>query len=167
MDRQGSLMYDSKQDTLKHKKIVKELMTEVINELKKRANNHDNSKLHSPEKPIFDEYTPKLTNTTYGSNEYKQYLKEMQVALNHHYAHNRHHPEYFENGVQGMTLIDICEMLCDWKAATLRHTDGDVFKSVEINQERFGYGDELKQIFINTIHDWHEPKEAKSKCDKI
>lgn len=102
MDRQGSLMYDSKQDTLKHKKIVKELMTEVINELKKRANNHDNSKLHSPEKPIFDEYTPKLTNTTYGSNEYKQYLKEMQVALNHHYAHNRHHPEYFENGVQGI-----------------------------------------------------------------
>lgn len=50
-----------------------------------------------------------------------------------------------------MNLVDIIEMLCDWKAATLRHADGDIYKSIEINQKRFGYSDELKSIFINTI----------------
>ena len=54
-------------------------------------------------------------------------------------------------GLHDMTLIDIIEMLCDWKAATLRHKDGAIRRSIEQNQKRFGYGDELKQIFINTI----------------
>ena len=47
--------------------------------------------------------------------------------------------------------LDILEMLCDWKAATLRHKDGDIRKSIEINQKRFGYSDELKRIFLNTL----------------
>ena len=42
-------------------------------------------------------------------------------------------------------------MMADWKAASLRHSDGDIYKSIEINQKRFGYSDELKQIFINTV----------------
>jgi hypothetical protein len=39
----------------------------------------------------------------------------------------------------------------DWKAATLRHADGDILKSIEINQKRFGYSDDLKEIFKNTV----------------
>jgi hypothetical protein len=54
-------------------------------------------------------------------------------------------------GIRGMSLVDLTEMLCDWKAATLRHDDGDIRRSIEINQERFGYSDELKQILINTL----------------
>jgi hypothetical protein len=54
-------------------------------------------------------------------------------------------------GLNGMTLINLLEMLMDWKAATERHNDGDILKSIEINQKRFNYSDELKQIFINTI----------------
>lgn len=147
-------MYDSTKDTLKHKKLVEKYMRKIIEELKQRAITHDNSKLQEPEKPIFDKYTPKLLIVTYGSNEYKQYLKEMQVALNHHYTHNRHHPECFKNGIQDMTLIDLCEMICDWMAAVHRHDDGNIFESIQINQERFGYSDELKKIFVNTINRW-------------
>jgi hypothetical protein len=33
----------------------------------------------------------------------------------------------------------------------MRHNDGDILRSVEINQKRFGYSDEMKQIFVNTI----------------
>ena len=102
-------MYDSREDTLKHKAQVKKYIESMIVELKERAITHDDSKLQEPEKSIFDEYTPKLSSTTYGSDEYKQYLKEMQVALDHHYLHNRHHIEHFEDGIQGMTLIDLCE----------------------------------------------------------
>lgn len=68
--------------------------------------------------------------------------------------------------VSDMNLIDIIEMLCDWKAATLRHDDGSIYQSLEDNQARFGYSDELKEIMLNTIkliHDrktFHKAKES-------
>ncbi len=49
-----------------------------------------------------------------------------------------------------MTLVDIVEMLCDWKAASLRQNNGNLLKSIEVNAQRFGYDDQLKNIFINT-----------------
>lgn len=143
-------MYDSTKETLEHISKVQEYINTVIDELKDRAENHDKTKLGPFEKPIFDKFTPMLKNTTYGSDEYKEHLKNMQVALKHHYSHNNHHPECHANGISGMTLIDLVEMLCDWYAATQRHADGDIMKSIEINQERFGYSDELKSILINT-----------------
>jgi len=143
--------YDSREDTLKHMQNVGKFINIIIRDLINRKENHDKTKLSDFEKPIFDEYTPKLKNCTYGSDEYKEYLKEMGVALKHHYENNRHHPERFENGISDMTLVDLIEMICDWKAATLRHDDGDIIKSIEINQKRFGYSDELKNIFINTV----------------
>ena len=142
-------MYDSKTDTKKHIKKVKEFIGGFSKELKFRAKYHDKSKLSNPEKEYFDIYTPKLKDCTYGSEEYKQYLEELQVALNHHYKNNKHHPEHWEYGINDMSLVDIVEMLCDWKAATLRHNDGDLLKSIEINQERFKYSDELKHIMLN------------------
>ena len=77
-------------------------------------------------------------------------MKELNTALQHHYAYNRHHPEHFSKGINDMTLVDIVEMLCDWKAASMRQHDGNLLKSIEINATRFGYDDQLKQIFINT-----------------
>jgi hypothetical protein len=121
---------------------------------------HDLSKLSSPEKEIFDEYTPKLKGSTYGSDEYKKFLKEMKVALDHHYKENRHHPEHFQeeadatfraSPINCMNLMDIVEMLCDWKAATMRHANGDIYKSLEINKERFGISDQLLYIMKNTV----------------
>lgn len=138
-------------ETCKHIITVARFLRIIRNMLHKRLLTHDESKLESPEVEIFAEYTPKLAHTTYGSDEYKQYLSEMQKALKHHYECNRHHPEHFEEGIRGMNLVDLVEMICDWKAATLRHNDGDIYKSIEINQKRFGYSDELKQILINTV----------------
>ena len=142
--------YDSTEDTNSHINRVEDLLILFSLELQHRGRVHDKSKLQSPEKELFDEYTPKLKGCTYGSDEYKSFLKELQVALEHHYANNSHHPEHWENGMADMTLMDIVEMLADWKAASERHADGDILKSIEINQERFGYPDMLKQIFINT-----------------
>jgi len=58
-----------------------------------------------------------------------------------------------------MNLIDLLEMLCDWKAATLRHNTGDIYKSLELNQKRFGYSNEIKSLFKNTI-DWLETQKV-------
>lgn len=142
--------YDSQKDTLLHIKRVAQLLTEASAELIRRANVHDNSKLNSPEKEFFDEYTPKLAVSTYGSDEYKVFLKELKVGLDHHYANNSHHPEHYPNGINGFDLFDLIEMFFDWKAATERHNDGNIFKSIQINKERFKYSEQLAEIFTNT-----------------
>lgn len=73
--------YDSKADTLLHIKRVSELLTQGAIELINRANVHDNSKLLSPEKELFDELTPKLKHCTYGSDEYKGVFKRIKSCI--------------------------------------------------------------------------------------
>ena len=330
--------YDSAQETQKHIDAVRLLLNEFVSMLFVRGAVHDRSKLREPEKSVFDEWTPKLSGVTYGSQEYRDMLAQMKPAIDHHQSNNRHHPEYGDNGIewrsvigyegyydvsnfgdvrsvsrtvsrdttgdywkvgailkasvtpkgylriqltkdcssrsymvhrlvaevfienkenkpevnhvdgnkknnhvvnlewvtssenlqhayetqlkdpavkyvvycpevdiatlgmcqmerklkalgyhgasangiwqamdrqgkhvgltfegtllseyrrsqiQGMNLIDVAEMICDWLAATKRHADGDIMRSIEINQKRFGYSDELKQILINTVN---------------
>ena len=145
-------------ETQKHIENVRRYIRFMIDKIEHRGVKHDASKLESPEVEIFAEFTPKLADVTYGSDEYKSFLTGMKPALDHHYASNRHHPEHFLNGVNDMTLIDIIEMFCDWKASTLRHNDGNLLKSIEINSDRFKMDGQLKQILMNTARmlDEHE-----------
>lgn len=138
-------------ETMKHQNSVREKISEMIFKLSQRAINHDMSKFSNEEVNLFIEMTPKLKSSTYGSDEYKKFLNDLKPALEHHYANNSHHPEHFAEGIKEMSLIDLVEMLCDWLAATERHPNGNIFNSIEINQKRFGYSDELKSILINTI----------------
>jgi Family of unknown function (DUF5662) len=142
--------YDSKADTLLHIKRVSELLNNAAIELVKRGNVHDNSKLEEPEKADFDRLTPLLKTLTYGSDEYKSSLSELQGALKHHYANNSHHPEHYENGVNGFDLFDLIEMFFDWKAATERTKDGNIYKSIEYNKTRFELSEQTCKIFKNT-----------------
>lgn len=142
--------YDSEDETRKHIGRVQILMLVAVAKFCEQVSGHDASKLEEPEKSAFDEMTPKLKGSTYGSDEYKAFLVALKPALDHHYAVNRHHPEHFAAGVSGMGLLDVLEMLCDWKAATERHADGDLARSIEINKARFGISDQLAAILINT-----------------
>lgn len=144
------MSYDSTADTLKHSQRVGELMAGPIAELVQRGTCHDRSKTEEPELSVFNEFTPKLKHSTYGSEEYKGFLVAMGEGLKHHYANNRHHPEHFEDGIEGMTLVDLVEMLADWKAATERHADGDLTKSLEIQRERFTISEQLLVVLRNT-----------------
>ena len=145
--------YDSRLDTYEHIGVVRSLILEVVSDLLKRSHTHDRSKLEPPERQIFDEYTPKLRKTTYGSDEYKKYLEAMGEGLRHHYASNRHHPEHFTGGIADMTLLDLIEMLADWAAAVQRHDDGNLRRSVEINAERFGIDRQLTSVILNTYQE--------------
>jgi len=144
------MSYDSTVDTLKHIKRVAQLLNEASIELLNRANKHDQSKLENPEKEWFDKATEKLKGLTYGSPEYKESLKELKPALDHHYANNSHHPEHYENGINGFDIFDLIEMLMDWKAATERHADGDIYKSISLNKDRFQISEQVCEIFKNT-----------------
>ena len=147
------MKYDSTNDTKAHINQVREYMEDVRNLLMFRQLAHDASKLQEPEKSMYDEFTPKLKGSTYGSDEYKGFLKDMGVALKHHYEHNRHHPEHYPNGINDMNLLDVIEMLADWKAAGMRHANGDILDSLRINKERFQISDQLYYILMNTVRE--------------
>lgn len=146
-------MMSAEIETRKHIDRVRELLIGVVTDLLERSADHDASKLNPPEADIFDIYTAKLKGCTYGSDEYKGYLQEMKPALDHHYKMNRHHPEHHEDGIGGMSLMDLVEMILDWKAASERHTDGDVLRSIEVNTKRFGIEPQLVKVLINTVYD--------------
>ncbi len=139
-------------ETWAHIHQVQQYIAKCQLNLGRRALEHDQSKLVAPEVATFCEFTPKLKDCTYGSDEYKGFLEAMAPALKNHYQNNSHHPEHYgEEGINGMNLLDVLEMLCDWLAATKRHADGDINKSFEINQNRFGMSPQLVQIMKNTL----------------
>lgn len=160
--------YDSRPDTWEHIDKVRGYLEAAVRNLLARSDRHDKSKLVEPELAAFDIATPKLAALEYGSDEYKQSLADLAEALEHHYAVNSHHPEHYDNGIAGMSLLDLVEMLVDWKAASERHRkpmpaapgrpeapqyDNDFRRSIALNQERFGYGDELRSILENTARE--------------
>jgi hypothetical protein len=119
-------------DINEHRKLVRDYTHYFANEIKHRGNKD-------------------LRALVYGSDEYKENLKRLKPALDHHYKLNSHHPEHFEYGLHGMTLIDLLEMVSDWKAAVKRHSTGDIKQSLEINTERFAITPQLKNILENTL----------------
>lgn len=192
---------DALRKTWDHIDLVMKLLASAQVELMQRQFTHDRSKLQSPEWEMFADITHKLESLTYGSAEYEAQRKEMLGnALGHHYQHNRHHPEFFEecpqdpvlerlikqsiaastpevteyllraqaqhqSSVTRMNLFDLLEMLCDWLAATKRHADGDIQKSIEINRDRFNLSPQLVQIIRNTVP-WIEDEFASLKTQK-
>lgn len=136
--------------TQAHINLVRMLLRRAAVELLQRGEVHDLSKFSPEEVKTFTEFTPKLRGATYGSAEYRGFLADMAPALAHHYAANRHHPEHFADGIEGMNLIDVLEMFIDWLASTKRHADGDIARSIEINSSRFAMAPQLVRIFQNT-----------------
>ena len=146
-------MYDSTQDTLDHIGKVQLRIATICDNLTARAAVHDLSKFYEPEKSVFDRMTPVLRTLTYGSDEYKAALVEMGEGLKHHYAHNAHHPEHHADGIAGMSLLDILEMIADWRAASDRVNNGSMAQSLEVNIARFGIDPQLAAILANTVRE--------------
>ncbi len=155
------MTYDSRPETWQHVYRVRYFVKRALANLERRMMAHDASKFEEPELAAFDKATPDLARFEYGSEEYRESLRKLKPALEHHYAHNDHHPEHFENGVRGMSLMALLEMLCDWRAAServkQRTDDPEKVKTFEsglaYNQERFGYSDELAEILLNTARE--------------
>ena len=138
-------------DTLKHILRVRDLMNVLVKELLERGELHDLSKLESPEIEAFTEKGPQLKHLEFNSEEYNKCKRDIDEAIQHHYAHNRHHPEHFKNGIADMNLVDLLEMFVDWKASSERQHNGNLRKSIEINGARFNFPPLLVKIFENTM----------------
>lgn len=144
--------YDSHNDILIHQERVSQLLREVLDNLVCRSMHHDDSKLGPAEKPFFDECTPALKGLEYGSKEYQAQLAKLKPALNHHYLLNPHHPEFHPGRMKEMSLLDLLEMLADWKAAAERHLreDHNLAHSLGINRARFHIPDQIYLQLITT-----------------
>jgi hypothetical protein len=115
--------------TRKHVQRVQHFMCAFAKALLERAMLHDESKYDPEEAEHFARVLPRLNSTTYGSEEYRAALREIKPAIDHHHKANSHHPEHYENGIEGMDLLDFVEMFCDWRAAIERHADGNIEQS--------------------------------------
>ena len=141
----------SADETRAHVNLVRQRIGEAITNLSARSDAHDASKLQEPELSGFEGLRIRLADVQFGTPEYQAALAEARPVIAHHYAANDHHPEHYADGVYGMSLLSVLEMLCDWKAATLRHDDGNLRKSISINADRFGLSQQLVRIFENTV----------------
>lgn len=153
LDQQINKMeqYDSTKDTQEHIDKVAAYLEMAGGILYERGKLHDASKLVSPEKEYFDKYTPDLQHLVFGTPEYKESCMKLKPALDHHFANNSHHPQFYgEEGIGGMNLFDIMEMFFDWKASGERNSTGNIYKSIDINAERFGISKQFRKILINT-----------------
>jgi hypothetical protein len=149
-------------ETRKHQQEVAKLLMRFSALLLHRAVHHDESKLKEPERSVFAKFSPLLRSVEYGSDEYKSIVSMIRPAVDHHNAHNKHHPEYNDiNGlstqtlndpIRSMDLIDIVEMLCDWIASVKRNPGGSIGKSIDIGEKRFKMDGQLSQLLRNTSH---------------
>jgi hypothetical protein len=139
--------------TWRHIHRVQQLLLGAARQLMDRALAHDQTKLVRPEVTGFaNAALPTLAGLTYGDPGYEAAKRTiLGPALAHHYARNRHHPEFHKRGIEDMNLLDLVEMLLDWKAASERHNDGNIRKSIEINAQRFGIDYQLRRILENTV----------------
>lgn len=156
------MKYDARLEIYEHNTEVRGTMLRIAHELIQRAHEHDASKLQSPEVEEYLEYEPVIEVLPYGSEEQEAARERSRIesiSTAHHYEVCRHHPQHFPNGIHDMNLVDLIEMLCDWKAASEftgwgpyagTITPFGLKPSIEKNAERFGYGDELKRILLNT-----------------
>ena len=129
-----------------HRRILSQL-SYVLNV---RGRLHDQSKLEEPEKAVFDRFMDNLSKTNFNADTIAEYKANMSVALEHHYSTNKHHPEHYVNGVYGMDLVDVTEMLADWCASSLRNKDGSISNSLHVCSERFKLTPTMKAILVNT-----------------
>jgi hypothetical protein len=138
-------------DNRLHVITVQSRLIQVIADLSARAQRHDASKFVSPEREGYERLHVELTPIVYGSPEYKAKMAEFRWLLDHHFAENDHHPEHEPDGVNGMTLMSVIEMLADWKAASERpQSTSTLAKGLKWNFERFGIDRQLAGIILNT-----------------
>ena len=147
-------MNDGVELTYRHIMRVRDLLDEFAMELLERGRRHDATKLKEPERTAFAEAGAKLKGLTYGTPEYDEAKNRLGEALGHHYLHNPHHPEHYDDGIDDMSLVDVVEMFCDWKAASERHDDGWIGDSITENEKRFDMSPQLVAIFRNTVQDF-------------
>ena len=138
-------------DTLMHISEVAENLAVIRADLERRGISHDRSKLLAAEFDAFVSTRPKFKKVNYGTPEYQECVDAIKSAVDHHHANNRHHTSFHKNGFADMNLLDILEMIADWKAASRRSPDLSFLASLPRAFENYNIPDNMQKHIIATI----------------
>lgn len=132
-----------------HIRAVQELLAVMAVDLQARALTHDQSKYTKEELPLAYAKS-RLDSLEYGGEEFRAAIEELKPAVQHHYAHNSHHPEHYPHGWAGMTLLDMLEMMCDLRASL---PNADYFDVLDAHAEKHGIPKDVVLLMKNTAMD--------------
>lgn len=138
-------------DIIKHRAEVQENISMICRRLEARGMAHDLSKFGEIEFDAFLSTRERFKKANYGTPEYDECVKAIQPAIDHHYAYNLHHTKHWPNGINNMSLIDIVEMVADWRAAERRSPDRTLKDTMEDAFKKYKIEGQLKQAIINTM----------------
>ena len=138
-------------DTILHITEVQENLEIISSQLRQRGFAHDRTKFQELEFDAFVSTRTKFKKANYGTPEYQECVDAVKPAVGHHYENNRHHTGYWPSGIKDMSLIDILEMLADWKAANRRSPDLDFTESIKRCVKKYEISEELEKIIRTTL----------------
>lgn len=134
-----------------HLRGVQSWMRHVVTLWVARMVTHDQSKYSTPELPLIHEKA-RLDSLPFNTPEYHAALAKIKEAVKAHYECNAHHPEHYPDGVLDMSLLDLLEMICDWRvAAEMNGTE--LTESFDSCVERFKIPPDLRRILLNTYRE--------------
>lgn len=138
-------------DIIQHISEVAENLAEMRHDLERRGIAHDRSKLGEFEFDAFITTRPKFKKANYGSKEYQECVDAIKPAIDHHYEVNRHHTGFHASGFSDMNLLDILEMLADWRAASRRSPDLSFADSLPKAFEKYGIPENMQRHIVKTL----------------
>lgn len=141
-------------DSVAHIQTVRRELSKVIAELTRRSVCHDASKLLPDEKELLGRFGPLLDQCEFGTEAHECVAQQAADFFSLHYARNSHHPQHFANGIAGMDLFDLIEMMCDWIASSQRVNGTSVEVGLRYNITRFKIDEQLGSILRNTLLRW-------------
>lgn len=150
----GDKLCSMARDTVLHKKLVMDnclLMAEYLmqnkrfelgTQLLKRGCEHDNSKFDTEEFRKLSQILKAESKEAF-TNAAIQLSPDERKAIEYHWEHNRHHPEFFVSPSDEMSELDIMEMVCDWFARSIQYKTDFIPFITERQENRFHFTDKV------------------------
>ncbi len=142
----------------RHLMFVRLALTTVQQALERRGLIHDASKMLDDEFSGFARINAAARVDKFGSPGYAEGMKRERPTIDLHFSRNTHHAEFYADhpealannrGAEGMTFLDIIEMVCDWWGAGKGYDDPRPWtESVALNLKQKGKYLSAEQIWL-------------------
>lgn len=129
---------------LSHQVLVRTYLLRLAHQLEERALLHDLSKFSLDEFEGMVSLNSIARGQRLDSPGYKDTLRSEAIKL--HWSRNSHHPEYHKDGIKDMSLLDLIEMVIDWRAASETYKRTSFGESLQIQKERFKMTEEQYRL---------------------
>ena len=142
----------------RHIMTVQSRMRAIARRILNRADSHDLSKFAPDELGGMIEIDAIAEESGLNSPQYMEAIKGPAIGL--HRSRHSHHPEFHSDGIKDMSLLDLIEMVCDWKAANQVRGHPEGRQSVNMMIRRLELKDEYRFVVL-LVADMVDELEAK------